>query len=407
MSGKAFLKKGYDMKRFDITYFYGPEPDYLVKPEVLSAIKEAGFTFIPLNTATEIHKKVLPMLKELGLGATVQDSRISEIYYKKDFAAVDATVKAVVADYAAYDNLLGYEIVDEPSAADFPMLAALVEAFRRYAPDKETVINLFPNYANPGQLGTPDYETHLTRFIREVNPHFLSYDHYHFLGRESAELTKEGIGEREYGIREAAQREDRAGFFENIESVSAAAKRHGLDAMLIVLLVEHGPYRNLTRAELLWEVNMCLAYGMRRLSYFTYWTPPYDDYWRYTNAICDREGNKMPHYFDVQTINRLLYPVGQGLFEREWQAAFHIGRVEPGGTLFEGYGDIAAIEGDFGVVGFYDDGSFYLVNGDYRKEATFRIVTGKSLFRFADGDFLPCDTTLTLGAGEGIRLKTR
>ena len=393
------------MKRFDITYFFGPESEYIVKPEVLADIKAAGFTFIPLNTSTEIHKGVLPMLKELGLGATVQDSHISEIYYKKDFSAVEDTVKTVVEDYAAYGYLLGFEIVDEPSAADFPMLAALVKAFRRYAPDKETVINLFPNYANAGQLGTPDYETHVDRFIREVDPHFISYDHYHFIGRESAELKKEGIDEREFAIRQAAESEDRAGFFENIESIRAIAKRYGLDTMMIVLLVEHGPYRNLTRAELLWEVNMCLAYGMRRLSYFTYWTPPYDDYWRYTNAMCDREGNKMPHYDDVQTINRHLYPVGQGLFEREWQAAFHVGRAEPGGTLFKGYGDVSAIEGPFGVVGFYDDGSFYLVNGDYRNAATFRIVSDAPLARYEKDAFIPCPSVLTLGAGEGVWIR--
>lgn len=94
------------------------------------------------------------------------------------------------------------------------------------------------------------------------------------------------------------------GFFENIEDVRSVAAKYDLAAMLIVLLTEHGPYRNLTRAELFWEVNMCLAYGMKRISYFTYWEPGHDDFWRWTNARATPRATRPSHYEDVSVINR-------------------------------------------------------------------------------------------------------
>ncbi len=396
------------MQKFDITYFHGPFSAYIDKPEVIADIAASGITLVPLNSDTATNKRALPVLAKYGLRAVVQDSRVSRIYYNDDGAGADACVREVVADYAAFDNIIGWDIVDEPTAAKFPILAAIVGAFRRYSPDRETVINLLPNYATPAQLGNPDYMSHLEAFVNIVRPHFISYDHYHFLGRENRRAaTSDTVNERERLIRLSAETTvDRGGFFENIADVRTVSLKYDIDAMLIVLLTEHGPYRNLTRGELFWEVNMCLAYGMRRISYFTYWEPSHDDFWQWTNAMCDTEGNKMPHYYDVQAINAVIRPVGEYLFSRKSTAVFHIGTPEPGAQKFENYDVITSIDGDCGVIGFFDDGSFYLVNRDYLRERTFKIHASAPLATLQNGVFvgLP-DTTITLGAGEGILIK--
>ncbi len=396
------------MKQFDITYFHGPFREYITKPQVIADIAASGITLVPLSGDVETNKAALTLLRQYGLTALVHDWRISGIYGKDDLAGADETVRAIVADYADFENVIGWDLVDEPNNVKFPVLAALVNAFRRYSPHKETVINLFPNYASPAQLGNPDYRTHLEAFVNVVRPHFISYDHYHFLGRENRNKAICDIAdERERLIRLSAESTvDRGGFFENIEEVREVALKYGLDAMLIVLLTEHGPYRNLTYGELLWEVNMCLAYGMKRISYFTYWEPAHDEHWQWTNAMCDTEGNKMPHYYDVQSINKAIRPVGEYLFGRTSTAVYHIGTPEAGTKDFAGFGKVQAIEGEGGVLGCFDDGTMYLVNRDFLKDNTFTIQADRPMTLWKDGCFVDLtNMTITLAPGEAVLLK--
>lgn len=396
------------MKTFDITYFHGPFREYITKPEVIADIAASGITLVPLSGDTETVKTALTLLRCYGLRAVVHDPRIGALYSKETIAAVDETVRGIVADYADFENVIGWDITDEPNSAKFPILAAIVNAFRRYSPDKETVINLFPNYASPEQLGNPDYITHLEEFVNVVRPHFISYDHYHFLGREKRKATIDStVDERERLIRLSAETTvNRGGFFENIEDIRNVSLKYDLDAMLIVLLTEHGPYRNLTYGELLWEVNMSLAYGMKRISYFTYWEPSHDEHWQWTNAMCDTTGKKMQHYYDVQSINKAIKPVGEYLFGRTSTGVYHIGTPEPGTTAFTSCGKVQKIDGDCGVVGVFDDGTMYLVNRDFLAPRTFKINADAPLTIMKDGVFVDMDTNeITLEAGEGALIK--
>ena len=50
-------------------------------------------------------------------------------------------------------------------------------------------VNLFPTYANNEQLGTPGdtvtaYREHLRRYVEQVRPALISYDHYQFSVKE-------------------------------------------------------------------------------------------------------------------------------------------------------------------------------------------------------------------------------
>ncbi|MBQ8186766.1 MAG: hypothetical protein IJ037_07830 [Clostridia bacterium] len=397
------------MKSFDITYFHGPFAQYIVKPEVIADIAASGMTLVPISGDLTLNRTVLKLLGQYGLRGEVHDSRIAGLYYADNIAAVDDTVRQIFEDYAEFDNVAGWDITDEPNAAKFPILAAIVNAFRRYSPDRETVINLFPNYASPEQLGNPDYVTHLEEFVNVVRPHFISYDHYHFLGRENRRAVMESdVSERERLIRLSAETTvNRGGFFDNIEDIRRVSLKYGLDAMLIVLLTEHGPYRNLTYGELLWEVNMSLAYGMKRISYFTYWEPSHDDHWQWTNAMCDTEGNRMQHWYDVQSINAAVKPAGEFLFNRTSMGVYHIGDApEKNTSLFTSFGKIQKIDGERGVIGIFDDGSMYLVNRDFLAPRTFRIHADAPLTVMRNGIFTDlADCDITLAAGEAVLLK--
>ncbi|MBO5670678.1 MAG: hypothetical protein J6S41_03940, partial [Clostridia bacterium] len=110
------------MKQFDITYFHGPFADFVVREDVIAEIAASGMTLMPLHYGTETNKQALPILRRFGLRAIVSDPRISQVYWKDDLDAADAMAKEVVADYAEFDNIIGWDIVDEPNAAKFHVL---------------------------------------------------------------------------------------------------------------------------------------------------------------------------------------------------------------------------------------------------------------------------------------------
>lgn len=169
----AAVKGNQKMNKFDITYFHGPTPEYIVRPETIADIAAAGITLVPLSADAATIKRALPLLDKFGLKAVVHDHRMNDVYSSDDIAGADAMVREIVEDYAGFDNIVGWDLVDEPSASKFPILAAMVRALRRYSPDCETVINLFPSYASPEQLGHARL-SHAPRTVREHSRPALS-----------------------------------------------------------------------------------------------------------------------------------------------------------------------------------------------------------------------------------------
>ncbi len=398
------------MDKFDITYFYGPDNEHIVMEECIKDMADAGITLATLQYGYEVNKKVIPLLEKYGIRAYVKDWELNSAYWDNACDKVEGIVKRMVSEYKDCPAVIGYDLSDEPGKENFPILSKMVDAFRRYDGARECVINLFPNYASAKQLGTNCYEEYLEEFINTVKPPFISYDHYHFRGRDARDEIKadSSISERERLIRIAAEKEDdRGGFFENIAIVREKALKYNLPAMLIVLLICHGPYRDLTREEISWEVNMSLAYGMKRISYFTYWLVPHDDFWRWDNAFCDLDGNKMAHYYDAQEINKIIKPIGEMLFDKESLEVFHIGTGEKGAEEFTSYAGIEKIEGKNAVAGFFEEGYIYLVNYDYKNKNSLTLYSKAELSLYSEGDFILSGEKLTvnLQPGEGALIR--
>ena len=401
------------MKQFDITYFAGPPAEYIVQEEIIEDMARAGITLCQIRSIGDVEtiKTALKLMKKHGLKAIVAENRILELVEKAQMENVDQVVKEVVEDYKEVSETIeGWEIFDEPDAGQYPILSLIVAAFKKHAPCQETVINLYPNYAPVEALKTKSYVEYVERFIKEVHPDFLSYDHYTFVGRNlNKEVTNnDKETEKEQLIRVAAMREAKRGeFFENIEDIRRLGLDNHIEQMLIILLTEHGDYRNLTKAEILWQVNMCLAYGMQRISYFTYWLPEPSDFWKWDNAMCNGKGEKYQHYYDVQSVNQEIHSIGTILFSHKSEAVFHIGTGENAVRQFEGYGPITSISGEHGVIGFFEDGYIYLVNHDFIYERTFTITANQELARYENDEFISCGNkfTITLSAGAGALLK--
>ena len=89
-------------------------------------------------------------------------------------------------------------------------------------------------------------------------------------------------------------------------------------------------------------------------------------------------------------------------------AVFHIGTDEAAGEPFAGYGAIKEVDGEQGVIGFFDNGYVYLVNYNYLEERTFTITSEKELLGYEDGQFISlgsvCTVTLPAGGAKLLRI---
>jgi hypothetical protein len=335
-------------ENFLVTFWCGP-PLAALDDARAAEVVAAGFTVIapPCSGGFDstLNLRALDVAARHRLGVWVADHRLhpSGIVAPNWPAAIDA----VVAEYRHHPALAGYFVADEPPATLFPAVGAVVAALRAADPDRLAYVNLLPNYIPPEHLHAPSYETYVEDFIATVQPRLLSYDYYPF-GHEK----------------------DRSTFFANLATIRAAALRHDLPFMMIVLATPHGPYRDPTEAELAWQVHHAMAYGARGVSYFTYWTPPSDGEWTFRHGLIE-DGEPTLHYLQAAQLNRRLRAMGDALRGfTSIAVADSLGEIA---TPFP-IGLIDGVDGGPITAGLFGDGAgrlmVLLVNRDYGASTT-------------------------------------
>ncbi|HVM50536.1 MAG TPA: hypothetical protein VMU04_21095 [Candidatus Acidoferrum sp.] len=289
----------------------------------------------------------LDACQKAGLKAIVSDVRVSDYDWAKvDAAKARKNVASLVAKVNRHPAVYGYSLRDEPSADLFPGLGIVAGLIRELAPGKMPYINLFPDYATPGQLGTPTYADYLESFIATCKPGIISYDNYSLMDDGSV----------------------RDNYWSNLESVRAACKKHGLEFWNIVLSVAHFSYRELNAADFRFQVYTTLAYGGRGISYFVYFTPPTGNY---RMAPIDQFGNQTPTWYYMQHANLQVLKLAPTLLQLTSDAVYHFGHPPAGASgpppnsLLTGAGGDVFMAGDF----TRRDGSRYvmIVNKDLAK----------------------------------------
>ncbi|HOX55831.1 MAG TPA: hypothetical protein P5205_03875 [Candidatus Paceibacterota bacterium] len=311
-------------------------------PAVLQKMKDCGLT-----VAGFVSPETLDACQAAGLKAIVSDTRTSGYDWGNvDEAKARQNVASLVGEVGQHPALYGYYLRDEPNAALFPGLAKVAKLIRELSPGKWPYINLFPDYADAGQLGTSDYAEHLERFIAVCGPAIISYDNYSLMDDGSL----------------------RANYWSNLEAVRAASRKHGLVFWNIVLSSAHFNYREVGAADFRFQAYTTLAYGGRGLSYFTYFTPSHGNY---RMGPIDQFGNQTPTWYFMQHVNLQIQKLAPTLLHLTSDAVYHFGSV-PSGTsgpptnsLVTGVGGDNFMAGDF----THRDGTRYLmiVNKDLSK----------------------------------------
>ena len=210
--------------------------------------------------------------------------------------------------FKGHRGLGGYYLRDEPAAVHFPELAAWAKRIQARDADHPCYVNLYPNYAPLDALGMPTYAAYVERFVAEVPVPFISFDHYPVVGNSL-----------------------RGEWYQNLEVVSAAARKANKPFWAFALAVAHGPYPVPTVAHLRVQAYSNLAYGAQGLQYFTYWTPK-SDTWNFHEGPIRPDGTRGEVYDRVRDLNREVQAMRAVFVGARVLSVTHTGAALPAGT---------------------------------------------------------------------------
>jgi hypothetical protein len=326
------------------------------------------------------------------LRAIVSDARLSNYDWRNvDPAKARANVMAVVNEVRNHPAVFGYYLRDEPPADFFKGLATVSDVIKELHPGAWPYINLFPNYAEPWQLATPDYATYLGQFVATCKPPVLSYDHY--------ALYQGG------GFNEA--------YFTNLEQMRALAVKSDVPFWNIIQSIGCLNFRETSAADLRFQVYTSLAYGARGIAYFCYFTPQVGNF---RAGPVDQFGNETQTWQWMRNVNLQVGKLGPTLLQLKSDRAYHFGKTVPKGCA--GPDDaslVKAINGPILVGDFTHaaDGTRYVlcVNKDINANTTchpqFREPVKKlEVVSPYSGNLTPYEgEQMWLAPGQGVLLK--
>lgn len=247
-------------------------------------------------------------------------------------------------------GLAGIFLYDEPGRRLFADLKfAKEEVERIFGGDELPYVNVWPSYASPrNALQAPSYEAYLESYMNEtrypgsaIAPPFLSFDHYPLLTNERTTS--------DYFYNHAVIRRFALRF--NVPSWGFVQSM-GFDGRGIGL----APRRSPDEAELFWQINVSLAYGVKGIQYFTYWTPASGNGIRFGNALITRAGQRTFLYNYAQRANDYLRKVGAVLLPLTSGSVAHANEPNPprGAVPFRGNPYVRATTGSAVILSFFN-----------------------------------------------------
>jgi len=388
--------KGWKQKQFIIT-FWCPPP---ATDEALAAVAAEHYNL------TQVPVEGLDVAARHGLRAMLTNGLLKPAVLED--AAKRAELDALIERVKRHPALEAYYIMDEPGAGAFDGLGKLVAYLRERDPAHLAYINLYPTYANEGQLGvsanaadrakvgypenfagvgTNDktvlaYREHVKKFIEIVKPDLISYDHYHFL--------KSGDGKQ---------------YFLNLALIRAAALEANKPFLNIIQAsTVEKTWRLPNATEMRWLAYTTLAYGGRGISYFTYWGPK-------SYGGLYQDGKPAPLAKDVADLNAEIAQFGPALMALDSMGVYHTAPLPYGTEAVPANAPVQIVgKGEF-VLGLFGSSgratSFMVVNRSYKEpaEAVLKVAIPGRKLEELDRKTGKWSDSETLGPDRTVKIK--
>jgi len=351
---------------FIIGAFPGP-PNNQINAARYREMAEAGVDVIVPFWGTmdgQSNPNMLDLAHAAGLRVLAMDKRIGPITMTADSEYDPTVVENIAADYKDHPALFGYGVRDEPPVELFGRLSQISDLFTKLDPVHPPLIDLFPGYAKPEQLGVENYRDYVRKFVDQVDPVVLMYNHYPLKAKRSIDTG----WHRDLALFREESRKAGISFW-------VFAQCQGIRWQLRVP----------TQEEIFWQAGTALAYGGRGIWWYRYWTQPPDDGEqgppRHPGSMIDQHGKRSPSYYNVQQANRFLRQAGPALIG--WDNS-NVARVRNEQIQPPGGCPAVSLKGkDFDlVVGTFTRGKvvrLVIANDSYERPATFRVSAAKNL----------------------------
>jgi len=280
-----------------VTYWCGPS----LTDAVAQQMVEGGFNLVWCRD-----EKELDVAHRYGLRGQLRNGLLTPA--SLDDPKRRDQLDALIARVGKHPALYAYHLIDEPDASQFPALGRLVAYLRQRDPAHLAYINLFPTYANNKQLGTQGdvvtaYKEHLRRYVDQVKPALISYDHYQF--RLNSDSNQ---------------------YFLNLAMIRRAAMDAGVPFLNIVQACTWAPtaMRVPNANELRYLVYSTLAYGAEGISYYVYACA------NHHGSLVGLDGTPGPLYNALKSYNREFLAIATELQPLRSLGVYHTSMREPG-----------------------------------------------------------------------------
>ncbi|MBO4869873.1 MAG: discoidin domain-containing protein [Clostridia bacterium] len=275
-----------------ISIFWPPTQKYITE-EQYQYMEDAGITWIMGSGDNlgnkNVQLKMLQLAYKHGIHMTVGDGRLGG-----NLPSMTAKqIQKVVDEYKNIPGANGYYMLDEPyNPNDF---IAAYKVLKEADPGSYMHLNFLPYASYPSVKTYMSQMNDWLKLCAETGypQDYLMYDLYPY-----------GTG---------AGSMNRTGFLINLDAVRKVGLANNVKtATYIQSVCIPGAYRSPNRAETLYEINMALAFGVKQLSYFTWFTPyarsePFED------GIITSDGKPNPKFEFICELDAKVLRIGKTL----------------------------------------------------------------------------------------------
>jgi hypothetical protein len=286
----------YRPDRFPIIAFNQHLEDSKKTQDWFQGIADCGFAITFCDNIAQLKRA-----KAAGLKAFIVDANLAlQPWEQPDPAKIEAAIDQAVATFGSDEATLGFYLWDEPKVSQFKGLSLAVSRLRETAPRLTEFVCMLPNYA---KLDT-SYREFLTQYVETVSPALLCYNFY--------------------GTMEGGKLRD--GYWSNLNDVQFVSAKAGIPFWTTVLSCTHFNFRELSDADIRFQVFSAIVYGAKGIGYYLYQTPTIGNY---RLGPIDIDGTKTETWYKVKRVNRVLNAWGPTLLQLRLKGVYHLDKAEP------------------------------------------------------------------------------
>ena len=287
-----------------------------INDERFQEIREAGLNLIyPSSSDLSEIKRLVESAAKFDVDVMIP----IENTLKEDFDP--SKIASELEYYKNSENVLGFNLLDEPGRISFDALAKTAQKLRPYIGDKLLYVNHMPMYATAGQLNGGWWSP----YEEEAN----SDDYYDFFQSFYEKVKEVGLASYDFYPFRHEKGSCDPRYFEQMCIAKKISEAYDLALWNFTQVTSwnRDAVRNMTYSEMAWLNNTSIACGVTGLQYFCYWTPS-DGVETFENAMISRDGKRTKHYYFAQDLNAKIDKIAPYILDAKF-----VGTIPYGDTI--------------------------------------------------------------------------